>query len=86
MVQLMSNWHNPTAGFVLCRVKGQADRVQRCCPTVGRDYNSVMGGTDLFDFMRGQYTTLRKSKKWWKTLYHWVLDSAGHNAYVLHRH
>ena len=44
-----------------------------------------MGGTDLFDFMRGLYTTLRSSKKWWKTLYHWILDTSMYNAYVLHK-
>ena len=70
MVKLMSNFHSPTSGYVLRKVSGQADRVVRCAPTVGVGYNKGMGGTDLFDFMRGLYTTLRTSKKWWKTLYH----------------
>lgn len=84
-VKLMSNWHNPVVDFVLRRVKGQADRVPRGAPSVGKDYNNGMGGTDLFDFMRGQYTTLRKSKKWWKTLFHWVLDSSMLNAWILYK-
>ena len=74
-----------TPSQVFRRVKGQADRVQRSAPRVGKEYNDGMGGTDLFDFMRGQYTSLRTSKKWWKTLYHWVMDSSMHNAFVLHR-
>ena len=81
----MSNHHGPTSGHVLRRVSGQADRVLRCAPEVGVDYNGGMGGTDLFDFLRGMWTTLRKSKKWWKTLYHWILDTSMHNSYVLHK-
>ena len=84
-VKLMSNHHKPKSGYVLRRVSGLADRVQRSAPTVGVEYNDGMGGTDFFDFMRGQYTTLRTSKKWWKTLYHWVLDSAMFNAFCLHK-
>ena len=67
-VKLMSNFHGPKSGFVLRRVSGQTDRVMRPAPTVGVEYNDGMGGTDLFDFMRDTYTTLRKSKKWWKRL------------------
>ena len=84
-VKLMSNFHAPESSFVLRRVSGQADRVVRGAPVVGVGYNKGMGGTDLFDWMRGLYTTLRKSKKWWKTLYHWVLDTAMFNSFVLHR-
>ena len=57
-VKLMYNFHGPRSGHVLRRVSGQADRVPRCAPTVGVEYNDGMGGTDLFDFMRGLYTTL----------------------------
>ena len=46
-----------------------------------------MTGTDLKDFMSGLFTTLRTSKKWsiwkwWKTLYHWVIDDVMYNAYL----
>ena len=44
-----------------------------------------MGGTDKKDFMRGIYTVTRRCKKWWKSLWYWVLDSTMYNAYVLHR-
>ena len=84
-VKLMSNFHKPQSGFVLRRVSGQADRLLRTAPVLGVDYNDGMGGTDLFDFMRGLYTTLRQSKKWWKTLYHWILDTSMYNSFVLHK-
>lgn len=85
-VKLMSNHHTPTSGHVLRRVSGKVEREERCAPTVGVEYNDKMGGTDLKDFMRGVYTTQRVSKKWWKTLYHWVIDGAMYNTFCLHRH
>ena len=84
-VKLMSNFHDPTGGMVLRRVKGQADREERNAPEVGEQYNNKMGGTDLKDMMRGIYTVARKGKKWWKTLWFWVLDAAMYNAMVLHK-
>ena len=84
-VKLMSNFHTPAQGQVLRRVKGQADRQERGAPMVGEEYNDKMGGTDKKDFMRGLYTVFRRSKKWWKSLYYWVLDAAMYNAFVLHR-
>ena len=44
-----------------------------------------MGGTDKKNFMRGLFTVCRRSKKWWKSLWYWVLDASMYNAFVLHR-
>ena len=84
-VKLMSNFHTPSQGMVMRRVKGLAERAERDAPTVGVQYNDFMGGTDKKDFMRGLYTVYRRSKKWWKSLYYWVLDASMYNAFVLHR-
>ena len=84
-VKMMSNFHQPDEGLVYRRVSGMADRVERSAPLVGVEYNDKMGGTDLMDFMRGIYTTSRKSKKWWKCLYYWTLDTMMYNAFVLHK-
>jgi hypothetical protein len=84
-VKLMSNWHTPETGMVLRRVSGQADREERNAPEVGAQYNDKMGGTDLKDMMRGIYTVARRGKKWWKTLWYWMLDASMYNALVLHK-
>ena len=84
-VKMMSNFHGPEAGIVDRRQSGKADRVTRGAPVLGVEYNDKMGGTDLMDFMRGIYSTQRKSKKWWKCLYHWCIDTAMYNVFVLHR-
>ena len=84
-VKLMSNFHSPKGGMVLRRVKGKADREARDAPVVGEQYNTKMGGVDLKDMMRGVYTVARQGKKWWKTLWYWVLDASMYNAMVLHK-
>ena len=81
----MSNFHTPKSGVVLRRESGRADRVSREAPELGVDYNDKMGGTDLMDFIRGLYTTQRKSKKWWRYLYHWVMDTTLFNVWVLYQ-
>ena len=60
-VKMMSNFHSPKAGFVRRRQSGVADRVERDAPVLGVEYNDKMGGVDLMDFIRGKYTTQRRS-------------------------
>ena len=84
-VKLMSNFHNPISGLVYRRVTGQADKTARDAPVVGVNYNDLMGGTDLNDWMRGLYTTARIGKKWWKCLFFWCLDASMINAFLLHK-
>ena len=79
----MSNFHLPEESFVLRRLTGQADKVRRTAPTEFVEYNDKMGGVDLKDFMRGLFTTQRRSKKWWKTLWFWCMDSSMYNAFCL---
>ena len=84
-VKMMSNFHGPESGEVLRCESGRADRVTREAPVLGVEYNYKMGGTDLMDFIRGLYSTQRISKKWWRCLYHWTIDTAMYNAFVLYR-
>ena len=84
-MKLISNFHNPISGLVYRRVTGQADKTARDAPVVGVNYNDLMGGTDLNDWMRGLYTTARIGKKWWKCLFFWCLDASMINAFLLHK-
>ena len=69
-----SNFHGPTSDVLHRRVRGHADKVLRSAPTMFVEYNRYMGGTDLCDQRRGQYTTQRRSKKWWHSLFYFTLD------------
>ena len=42
-----------------------------------------MGGVDLFDQMVASYRVLRKTRKWWKTLFFDFVDMAATNAFIL---
>ena len=74
MTHNRSNFHKPTTASVFRRERGSATRVERECPTMFVEYNQYMGGTDLSDQRRGQYTTQRRSKKWWHALFYFTLD------------
>ena len=52
------------------------------CPVVGQQYNRYMFGVDRADQLQMQYSTCRKSKKWWKYLLWFPVDLAVVNAYI----
>ena len=54
--------------------RGQTQRSERVAPTMMADYNEFMGDTDLSDQRRGNFTTQRKSKKWWHCLFYFSID------------
>ena len=70
----MSNFHGPQGTTVLRWQPGQSKRSPRNAPVCMAEYNQFMGGTDLCDQRRGNYTTQRKSKKWWHALFYFTLD------------
>src|SRR5436190_1774923 len=47
-------------------------------------YNHYMGGVDIANQYRASFTTLRpQNLRYWKTLFHWLLDIALVNSYLL---
>lgn len=59
----------------------QQMEVQR--PMCIRDYNSSMGGVDTFDQLIETHRVLRKTKKYWKSLFLDMVDVCAVNAYRL---
>ena len=53
-------------------------------PTAINDYNHFMGGVDIANQLRADFTTLRpQTYCYWKPLFHWLLDIALANSYLL---
>ncbi|XP_005091357.1 piggyBac transposable element-derived protein 4 [Aplysia californica] len=54
-------------------------------PTVIHDYNSHMNGCDLLDQKVTYYPVFsRKSVKWWKKLFFWMMEITQVNAFILY--
>ena len=53
-------------------------------PTAINAYNHYMGGVDTANWYRADFTTLRpKNYRYWKPLFHWLLDIVLTNSYLL---
>ena len=71
----MSNFHLPRVATVQRWERGCRERSTRPAPVMMVEYNQLMGGTDLFDQRRGNYSCQRRSKKWWHALFYFTLDT-----------
>ena len=66
------------------RKRPDGSAVRYPCPLSVHLYNKYMGGVDLADAMRRDYSTSRKSKyKWYMRLFWFLLDTCIVNAYIL---
>jgi len=54
-------------------------------PTVIIDYTSKMGAVDRADHLCTSYNFARKSIKWWRKLFFWLMEVAIVNSYILYR-
>ena len=52
-------------------------------PDLVKSYNQNMGGVDQSDQHIAKNTTLRKTHKWWKSLFYHCIDIAKVNSYIL---
>ena len=84
VVTLMSTSTQPgEIGSVMCRQRdGTCTSVT--CPKSITDYNTYTSRVDRGDQLRGYYSCLSKSRKFYKYIYHFLLDVTITNAYVLH--
>ena len=65
------------------RVRGRDNLVRK--PLVILRYNEFMGGVDLCDQYNQYYQFCRKSIKWWKKVFFWILETCITNSYILYK-
>lgn len=53
-------------------------------PTVVCEYNKAMGGVDISDQYISSYAFTRKSIKWWRKVFFWLLETGIVNAFLLY--
>ena len=71
-------------GTVKVQVKTKTGERTVIRPNVREKYNSFMGGVDHFDHFCSTYPFNRKNKKWYQTIWHFIIEIAlvnGHIAY-----
>lgn len=82
-VTMLSTSTGNSTEVVERRVKGKVlERV--CKPSVICEYNRYMGGVDLADHYISSYNFGRKSIKWWRKLFFWMLEVSIVNSYLLY--
>ena len=76
LTRLMSTAHPPTNDHVERRVRGQREKEVRSAPSAAVAYNRGMCGNDTGDNVRSRMSVHRKSLKFWKPLWFYVVDQA----------
>ncbi|XP_065891659.1 piggyBac transposable element-derived protein 4-like [Dysidea avara] len=56
------------------------------CPPLLPDYQQYMRGVDRGDQLIGCYNIGRRSKKWWKIIFSYIIECSLVNAYILERY
>lgn len=65
--------------------KEQKKVVNVPCPDVIMEYNKSMGGVDRLDQNVAAYRIAYRGKKWWSSIFLWLIDVCVQNAWQLHR-
>ena len=55
-------------------------------PEVVAEYNQFMLGVDKIDQMMSYYSFVRKSIKWWRKVFFWLLDLSVVNSFIIYHH
>ena len=85
-VIVMSTNSQPTDHGSVLRRQRDGTRVSYPCPASVITYNAHMGGVDRGDQLRGYYSCRLKSRKFYKYIFHFLLDTAITNAFILYTH
>ena len=73
-IKILKRWDNKDKKFV---------EVQ--CPAAITEYNSHMGGVDLFDMLSAIYRIDHESVKWYRRIFYWALNVACINSWILYK-
>lgn len=81
---VMSTNSQPNETGNVLRRQRDGNRITLPCPKAVIDYNNYMGGVDRGDQLRGYYSCRSRSRKFYKYIFYFLLDSAITNAFILH--
>ncbi len=93
--QLVVKWHDKRDVLMLTTVHssmmsatGKVDHVtgeRKVKPHCVLEYNKKMGAVDRADMVKGFLECARKTRKWYKKIFFYLLDTAVLNSHNVHR-
>ena len=88
IIRLLSTIHGTTLSTCERSMKDRETakfaRKEISCPVAVRDYSKFMGGVDLADQLYSYYCFGKKSRKWTKKIFFYVLELMVLNSYILY--
>ena len=81
LILMLSTWHNADTTILKRWINGEEIEVIK--PTVVCDYTSKMGGVDRADHYCASYSFTRKTLKWWRKMFYWLLEVCVVNSFIL---
>eukprot|EP00961_Rhodomonas_salina_P232701 3143764-Rhodomonas_salina.1 len=82
-VYSISNGHPNATTFVERRKKGCAAKESIQSPIQLAEYNRSMGAIDDFDQLLAFMSARLKSRKWWHSIFYFIVDAASINGWFL---
>ena len=76
---------DPQSVTSILRQQSDGSKEEVECPLALKSYNKYMGGVDRGDQLRGYYRCKVKSRKFYKYIFHFLIDVAITNAFILHQ-
>jgi hypothetical protein len=84
-VLLLSTNSDPRSdGTVENKIENGKQKTQILCPNAVMNYTRNMGGEDLNDQLRQYYGVGHSSKKWWKFVFHFIINVCIVNSFILY--
>ena len=87
-VCVLPTFHEGTGNDIMKRkrkVNGKYTELEVNIPPAIKYYNKSMGGVDSSDQSIQTYAVLRKTRKWWKTLFLHFIDLSVVNSYIVNK-
>ena len=79
-VLMVSNYYDNTMEEVSRKTAATTEKFLK--PKLIVEYTKNMGGVDTSDHYYASYSFLRKSVKWWRKMFFWMLETAIVNSYI----
>ena len=83
VIHFLTTKHVAEAETSVSRTARDGSQQDISCPPCLPDYQEFMRGVDLSDQRMSYYYVGRRSKKWWKRVFSYLLEACSQNAYVL---